>query len=41
MRKLLFAASIIAALILTIGVFAVLANAETKKQERANIATRR
>jgi hypothetical protein len=37
MRKLLFATSILGALILTIGVFAVLANAETKKQEKANI----
>ena len=37
MKRLLFATSILGALILTLGALAILANAETKKQERANI----
>jgi hypothetical protein len=37
MKKLLFSASILGALIITIGVLAVVANAETPKQERATV----
>ena len=37
MKRLLFATSILGALILTLGVFGVRANSETKRQERANI----
>ena len=37
MKKLLFAAAILAALIITVGVFAVTANTEAKKSERATI----
>ena len=37
MKRLLFPASILGALIITIGLFALVTSAETKKQERANI----
>lgn len=37
MKRLLFAGSMLAALIITIGVFAVEANTEAKKNERATI----